>query len=165
MKPIAPPRRLVRFFEVSATKRAVGAMWVAEVGGGCSFRQSDLQPHECYVLDAGGAAIYTWCGPHASAPAHEALLEVASKYAASLGTDATLRCHLRGFLPSDTLERDIEVREAVPGAEPLEFQGCFCAWHKELAVQSEPISRVTVSTPGPPAGAPAAGPASARRPS
>ena len=41
---------MVRCFEVSATKRAVGAMWVAEVGGGCSFRQSDLQPHECYVL-------------------------------------------------------------------------------------------------------------------
>jgi hypothetical protein len=71
------PRRV---FEVSDTRRVVGAMFVEEIGMGSVYLQSDLKVHACYILDTGRASIYLWTGPDATYKCFALAVRICRKY-------------------------------------------------------------------------------------
>lgn len=54
--------RPIRLFQVSQSRRAVGAMFVEEIGSGGVFLRGDLSQMDCYILDSGADVLYVWMG-------------------------------------------------------------------------------------------------------
>lgn len=103
------PRRPVRFFSVSTARRALGRIFMQEVGLGCTFLQSDLEKDRCYVIDSGIEDIFIWHGSEAPIPERSLAHRVGLAYADSFG---------KGVIATDVES----------GQEPPELIVCFRGW-------------------------------------
>ncbi|KAH8075233.1 hypothetical protein JL721_1230 [Aureococcus anophagefferens] len=148
----ADATRPARLFEVSHAKRAVGGMFVTDLGR--TFRQQDLLGNNArgtFVLDAGGDVVYVWFGAGPVARTEAALaVAVGGGYAREVPTMDCYKLHAAerdrdASAPTARLKRvhgqhhrasmaprrdcpDLSVVLVDAGAEPPEFVACFFGW-------------------------------------
>jgi len=157
--------RPARLFEVSRAKREVGGIFATDVGR--TYRQGDLAPRGCYVLDA-GCKVFAWIGRDATDDEGNLALCVAQAYADAVPSMLLYREANASSSSSDNnnnnnktvaerldlkrIQRKREAREHVvaptavevavvtDGREPPAFVRCFQGW---LCVPPEEEAKTT----------------------
>ena len=81
---IVRPLRPVRLFQVSQSRRSVGAMFVEEIGICGTFTKEDLSAQDCYILDGGYNILYVWFGGECMYPAMALVTRVARRLLTAL---------------------------------------------------------------------------------
>ncbi len=129
--------RPVRLFLVSHETRAIGAMFVREIGAGEVFIQADLGSIDSHVLDAGGSNVFVYHGTSASDKTRKLAVDVANGYIKALcgeaavnGKDGMAHRLAEDRLLSGQCRPPVQLRVAKNGTEPCTFVWCFRSWKK-----------------------------------
>lgn len=115
----------------------MGAIFVEEIGVGGTFKHSDLQETECYILDSGTNEIFIWHGIESTYQGRALCTRVCREYIKELK-----QIHLTENHCLLQVTDDISVAYLESHQEISSFHDCFIYWNHSIdmnCLTSEPV--------------------------